>query len=194
MKSGKTGYIIAIIALSIISIVSTTIAVVEYLKIRDIRVAMETVRNIAGVSDNSKSINDLDLKDCKVIGLGETATFSTVKMTVTNVEKQKSYTKWQEVTAQEGAMFVVVEMEVENITKAPIEATIYDSDIYDFSNGTIYSCDWDAMIGNAHITEDIQPGMKAKISAIYTVSEKAGDLYHLSENMDTGEIYALALQ
>ena len=191
MGKGNKGYIIAIIVLSIISIVSTSIAVVEYLKIRDNRVAAETIRS---VSDNSKSTNDLDLKDCKVIGLGETATFATVKMTVTHVEKQKSYTKWKEVTAQDGAIFVIVEMEVENITKAPIKATIYDSDVYDFSNGTIYGCDWDAMFANAHISEDIQPGMKAKISAVYMVSEKAGDLYHLSENSNTGEIFALALQ
>lgn len=191
MGKGNKGYIIAIIVLSIISIVSTSIAIVEYLKIRDNRVAAETIRS---VSDNSKSTNDLDLKDCKVIGLGETATFTTVKMTVTHVEKQKSYTKWKEVTAQDGAIFVIVEMEVENITKAPIEATIYDSDVYDFSNGTIYGCDWDAMFANAHISEDIQPGMKAKISAVYMVSEKAGDLYHLSENSNTGEIFALALQ
>lgn len=191
MKRENKGYIIAIVVLSLISIVSTSIAVVEYLKIRDNRVAEETVRS---VSDNSKSTNDLDLKDCKVIGLGETATFATVKMTVTHVEKQKSYTKWKEVTAQDGAIFVIVEMEVENITKAPIEATIYDSDVYDFSNGTIYGCDWDAMFANAHISEDIQPGMKATISAVYMVSEKAGDLYHLSENSNTGEIFALALQ
>lgn len=193
MKSENKGYIIAIIVLSIISIVSTSIAVVEYLKIRDIRVALETVSNVFNI-DSSESDDDFEFKYCTKIKLGDTATFATVKMTVTNVEKQKSVTKWQEVTAQDGAMFVIVEMEVENITNAPMDVTICDSPIYDSSNGTLYSYDWDASTAHGNISEKIQPGMKAKISAVYMVSEKAGDLYHISSNMDTGEFFALALQ
>lgn len=193
MRRENKGYIIAIIVLSIISIVSTSVAVVEYLKIRDIRVAVETVRNVFNV-DSPESNDDFEFKDCTKIKLGETATFATVKMTVTHVEKQKSYKKWREVVAQDGAMFVVVEMEVENITKSPMDVTVYDSPIYDSSSGTLYSHDLDAMFANANISETIQPGMKATISAIYMVSEKAGDLYYLSSNANTGEVLALALQ
>lgn len=193
MKKENKGYIIAIVVLSLISIVSTSIAVVEYLKIRDIRVATETVSNVFNI-DSSESDDDFEFKDCTKIKLGDTATFATVKMNVTHVERQKSVAKWQEVTAQDGAMFVIVEMEVENITKAPMDVTICDSPIYDSSSGTLYSYDWDASTAHGNISEKIQPGMKATISAVYMVSEKAGDLYYLSSNADTGEVLALALQ
>ena len=193
MKSESKGYIIAIVVLSIISIVSTSIAVVEYSKIRDIRVEMETVSNVFNI-DSSESDDDFEFKDCTKIKLGETATFATVKMTVTKVEKQKSVTKWREVAAQEGAIFVIVEMEVENITKDPMDVTICDSSIYDSSSGTLYSYDWDASTAHGNISEKIQPGMKATISAVYMVSEKFEDLYYLLSNADTGEVLALALQ
>lgn len=141
-------------------------------------------------SENSSSDQEYT-----VFELGETAEFATMNVTVT-----KSYATdtisgtLGTTTAQEGTMFIVVNIKAENTTKSML-STSMDFMLVDNQNRQ-YAPDTDDTwyLDNTDYYPDLQPNIPKEINILYNVPNDVTDAVILGSHAQTGEIYALKIK
>lgn len=141
------------------------------------------------------SENSSSEQEYTVFELGETAEFATMNVTVT-----KSYATdtisgtLGTTTAQEGTMFIVVNIKAENTTKSML-STSMDFMLVDNQNRQ-YAPDTDDTwyLDNADYYPDLQPNIPKEINILYNVPNDVTDAVILGSHAQTGEIYALKIK
>lgn len=129
-------------------------------------------------------------------GVGDEIELKTINFKITNVEEKDTLTPeyGSEVSAKEGAKFVVVGMEVTNTTKSeftfPDDFMLIDSEDREFKS---YS-DSIGVLDDYLIQRDLPPSIKEEGHLVYEVPEDSADYYTVMGKADTKDLYKVILK